>query len=101
MKSNGLSQEEISMRLEELNDACEAPWYLEGDTLKKQFAFKNFNAAFGFMARVAIKAEKEDHHPEWSNVYGRVDVTLTTFDAEGLTEKDFAMAAFMDRISGL
>ena len=53
------------------------------------------------MTRVAIKSEKEDHHPEWTNVYGRVDVTLTTFDAGGLTEKDFAMAAFMDRISGL
>ena len=101
MKSNGLSQEEISMRLEELNDACEVPWHLEGITLKKRFAFKSFNAAFGFMTRVAIRAEKEDHHPEWHNVYGRVDVTLTTFDAEGITDKDFSMAAFMDRISGL
>lgn len=89
------------MRLEELNDACQAPWSVEGDTLKKRFAFKNFNAAFGFMTRVAIKAEKDDHHPRWSNVYGQVDVALTTFDAKGLTEKDFSMAAFMDRISGL
>ena len=101
MESNGLSQEEISMRLEELNDACELPWCVEGDYLKKRFAFKSFNAAFGFMTRVAIKAEKVDHHPEWANVYGRVDVALTTHDAEGLTEQDFSMATFMDRISGL
>lgn len=101
MESNGLSQEEIGMRLEELNDACAVPWVINGECLKKRFAFKSFNEAFGFMTRVAIKAEKEDHHPEWTNVYGRVDVTLTTHDAKGVTAQDFAMARFMERISGL
>lgn len=101
MEANGLSQEEITMYLEELNDACEVPWCVEGDYLKKQFSFKGFNAAFGFMTRVAIKAEKVDHHPEWTNVYGRVDVALTTHDAEGLTKEDFSMATFMERISNL
>ena len=101
MATNGLSREEINMRLEELNDACELPWCVEGDYLKKKFSFKGFNAAFGFMTCVAIRAEKVDHHPEWSNVYGRVDVALTTHDAEGLTEEDFAMATFMERISGV
>ena len=56
----------------------------------------NFNQAFGFMSRVALIAEKMDHHPEWFNVYKTVDVTLTTHDAAGLSEKDIALATFMD-----
>ena len=62
------------------------------DAIFKSFQFKNFNQAFGFMSRVALAAEKMDHHPEWSNVYGRVDITLTSHDAGGATEKDFALA---------
>jgi len=62
----------------------------------RKFVFKDFNAAFGFMARVALMAEKMDHHPEWSNVYRTVDVTLSTHDAGGLTEKDIALAKAMD-----
>jgi 4a-hydroxytetrahydrobiopterin dehydratase len=66
------------------------------DAIARRFAFKDFNQAFGFMARVAMLAEKMDHHPEWSNVYRTVDVTLSTHDAGGLTEKDIAMAKAMD-----
>ena len=66
------------------------------DAIAKQFRFKDFNAAFGFMSRVALYAEKADHHPEWFNVYNRVDVTLSTHDAGGVTEKDVALARFMD-----
>ena len=66
------------------------------DAIAKQFRFADFNAAFGFMTRVALKADKMDHHPEWSNVYSKVDVVLTTHDAGGVTDKDVELAAFMD-----
>jgi 4a-hydroxytetrahydrobiopterin dehydratase len=66
--------------------------------LQKSFSFSNFNEAFGFMTRVALKAEKMDHHPEWFNVYNRVDITLSTHDAGGITELDFKLAEFMDAV---
>ncbi|WP_088179363.1 4a-hydroxytetrahydrobiopterin dehydratase [Zoogloea sp. LCSB751] len=76
-------------------------WQLEPDrdAIRKQFRFADFNAAFGWMARVALMAEKLDHHPEWSNVYNRVEVVLSTHDAAGLTELDIELARFMDRIA--
>ncbi len=67
------------------------------DAATKTFKFSDFNAAFGFMTRVAIAADKADHHPEWSNVYNRVDITLTTHDAGGLTERDVALADFIEK----
>jgi 4a-hydroxytetrahydrobiopterin dehydratase len=67
------------------------------DAIRKEFRFKDFNAAFSFMTRVALYAEKQDHHPEWSNVYNRVDVTLSTHDSGGVTDKDVALAHFMDQ----
>lgn len=66
------------------------------DAIARRFVFDDFNAAFGFMSRVALKAETMNHHPEWSNVYNRVDVVLTTHDADGVTELDVEMARFMD-----
>ncbi|MEQ9333144.1 4a-hydroxytetrahydrobiopterin dehydratase [Thalassobaculum sp.] len=69
----------------------------ERDAITKTFRFETFDAAFGFMTRVAIKAEAMVHHPEWSNVYGRVDVTMTTHSAGGLTALDVELAAFMDK----
>ena len=66
------------------------------EAIEKTFVFEDFNAAFGFMTRVALKADKMDHHPEWSNVYNRVEVLLTTHDADGVTELDVALAQFMD-----
>ncbi len=66
------------------------------DAIAKEFRFADFNAAFGFMTRVALYAEKHDHHPEWFNVYNRVEVTLSTHDAGGVTEKDVALARLMD-----
>lgn len=62
------------------------------DAISRQFKFRDFAAAFGFMASVAIVAEKMDHHPEWSNVYNRVDITLTTHDCDGLSERDAKLA---------
>ena len=70
------------------------------DAITRSFQFKSFSQAWGFMSRVALYAEKEDHHPEWSNVYGRVDVTLSTHSAGGVTEKDIALARKMDQIAG-
>lgn len=66
------------------------------DAITKEYRFKDFNAAFGFMSRVALHAEKADHHPEWTNVYNRVTVTLSTHDSGGVTDKDVALAHFMD-----
>ena len=65
--------------------------------LTRTLRFADFNAAFGFMTRVALTADKMDHHPEWSNVYDRVEVLLTTHDADGVTDKDVALARFIDR----
>jgi 4a-hydroxytetrahydrobiopterin dehydratase len=66
------------------------------DAIVKTFQFKSFSQAWGWMSRVALLAEKMDHHPEWVNVYGRVDVTLSTHTAGGVTEKDIAMARKID-----
>ena len=66
------------------------------DAITKKFTFKNFNEAFGFMSRVALVAEKMDHHPEWFNVYNRVEVLLATHDADGVTELDVTLAKIMD-----
>lgn len=66
------------------------------DAAKKTFNFADFNAAFGFMTRVALAAEKADHHPEWFNVYNRVDITLATHDAGGLSQRDARLARFIE-----
>ena len=77
-------------------------WTLTGDrnSITRSFTFKNFSEAFAFMTRVAMAAEKLDHHPDWSNVYKTVDVTLNTHDAGGLTELDFDLAKKMNRYAG-
>jgi 4a-hydroxytetrahydrobiopterin dehydratase len=89
-----LSLEEREALLSELTD-----WTLanDRDAITRSFKFKSFNQAFGFMTRVAMQAEKLDHHPEWFNVYNRVDVTLTTHDCDGLSERDSKLARFMDK----
>jgi 4a-hydroxytetrahydrobiopterin dehydratase len=70
------------------------------DAIARTFRFADFSAAFGFMTRVALVAETLNHHPEWSNVWNRVTVTLTTHDAAGLTALDVALAGHMDRLAG-
>ena len=77
-------------------------WKDEGgrDAITKTFKFSNFNEAFGFMTRVALFAEKWGHHPEWSNVYSRVTITLTTHDAGGLTELDVKLATKIETLAG-
>jgi len=70
------------------------------DAISKKFVFADFNAAFGFMTRAALIAEKMDHHPEWFNVYKTVEVTLSTHDAGGVTDKDVTLAQAMDKLAG-
>lgn len=72
----------------------------ERDAIARTFRFADFNQAFGFMTRVALMADKLDHHPEWFNVYDRVEVTLATHDAGGVTALDVELARFMDRAAG-
>ncbi len=70
------------------------------DAIQRSFKFRDFSQAWGFMARAALLAEKSDHHPEWFNVYNRVDVTLTTHDAGGLSARDVALAQAIDALLG-
>jgi 4a-hydroxytetrahydrobiopterin dehydratase len=77
-------------------------WHLldDRDAISRRFCFENFNQAWGFMARVALVAEQLNHHPEWFNVYNRVEITLSTHDAGGLTALDLRLAQAIDRIAG-
>jgi 4a-hydroxytetrahydrobiopterin dehydratase len=69
------------------------------DAIQREFKFADFNEAFGFMTRVAIKAQEMNHHPEWSNVYHKVAITLTTHDANGVTKHDIELARFIDGVA--
>jgi 4a-hydroxytetrahydrobiopterin dehydratase len=69
------------------------------DAITRSLAFADFNAAWGFMTRVAMAAEKADHHPEWSNVYNKVEIVLSTHDAGGLSDKDVALAKLIDSLA--
>jgi 4a-hydroxytetrahydrobiopterin dehydratase len=91
-----LSKEARATALKELKGWAE----VQGrDAISRTFVFKDFNEAFGFMARVALAAEKADHHPEWRNVYKTVEVVLATHDAGGVTERDIRLAEAMDAIA--
>ena len=88
----------------ELDAACAScpEWQYDsaaGGSLSRSWHFKDFSEAFAFMTRVAFLAEKLDHHPEWSNVYNKVSITLTTHDADGLSTRDIMMACAIDRLS--
>ncbi len=72
----------------------------DGKAIEKRFSFASFSEAFAFMTRVALAAEKLNHHPEWSNVYNKVNVSLSTHDSGGVTARDLKLAALMDRFAG-
>ncbi|CAL1527678.1 unnamed protein product [Lymnaea stagnalis] len=95
-KRTKLTEEERSSTLSSLK---ELGWTLvEGrDAIYKEFIFKDFNQAFGFMTRVALKADKMDHHPEWFNVYNKVQITLSTHDVGGLSHRDVILATFIEQ----
>ena len=90
---NKLTSEERATQIAELRG-----WQAVAgrDAIQRHFKFADFNEAFGFMTRVAIKAQEMDHHPEWFNVYNKVEITLSTHDAGGLTENDVALASAID-----
>lgn len=88
-----LSEADISAAL-----AALPAWSIDNGKLFRQFSFRNFSEAFGFMTRVALLAEKHNHHPEWFNVYSRVDIWLTTHDAGGISERDTKLAQAIERL---
>jgi|TARA_B100000530_G_C15783146_1_gene418406 4a-hydroxytetrahydrobiopterin dehydratase len=91
-----LTEDQKISALTELSD-----WTLvdERDAIKRKFTFTNFNEAWGFMTRIAVEAERMDHHPEWFNVWATVDITLSTHDCSGLSLRDVALARFIDKIA--
>lgn len=93
MSPEKLSPAEIERRLQALPD-----WVVDQHKLYRQFVFRDFVEAFGFMSRVALLAEAMNHHPEWSNVYNRVDIHLTSHDAGGISERDFSLAGRINRL---
>ncbi|XP_007941993.1 pterin-4-alpha-carbinolamine dehydratase 2 [Orycteropus afer afer] len=94
--AHGLTAEE---RNQVILDLKAAGWseLSERNAIYKEFSFKNFNQAFGFMSRVALQAEKMNHHPEWFNVYNKVQITLTSHDCGGLTKRDVKLAQFIEK----
>ncbi len=92
---NRLSEQEIEKRLAQLGTISGQAWELKDSKLHITAKFTDFVAAFAFMTAAALHAEKMDHHPEWKNVYNRVEIDLTTHDAGGITALDFELAALM------
>eukprot|EP00339_Tiarina_fusa_P028719 CAMPEP_0117055120 /NCGR_PEP_ID=MMETSP0472-20121206/38204_1 /TAXON_ID=693140 ORGANISM="Tiarina fusus, Strain LIS" /NCGR_SAMPLE_ID=MMETSP0472 /ASSEMBLY_ACC=CAM_ASM_000603 /LENGTH=127 /DNA_ID=CAMNT_0004770979 /DNA_START=107 /DNA_END=487 /DNA_ORIENTATION=+ len=97
-KSGALNADELDASINKLSQSTPFPWIkVEGrSAITKTFEFANFSQAWSFMSRTALLAEKMDHHPEWFNVYNRVEVTLTTHDCEGVSMKDVKMAKEME-----
>ena len=87
-----ISKDELNQKINNLSKN----WVIEDIFLKGSFIFKNFDDAFSFMKKVAIKCEDMNHHPKWTNVYNKVDVELYTHDSGGITEKDFELSSYMD-----
>jgi len=92
-----LTPDERAEQLAQLNGWQAVP---ERDAIQRKLQFADFNEAFGFMTRVAIKAQQMDHHPEWFNVYNKVEITLSTHEANGLSARDIELASFIDSITG-
>lgn len=93
-----LTQSAIDTSLQALNKNADKLWSIKDDKLYKEFKFSNFVAAFGFMTQVAMLAERANHHPEWFNVYNRVNISLTTHDAGGISKRDFDLAEEISKL---
>ncbi len=99
MTARVLNLTELQQSLNDLNRDAAGEWVLVDNRLSRSFRFPDFVSAFGFMTRVAMHAEKLNHHPDWSNVYSTVNVSLTTHEAGGITATDFALARKMERLA--
>lgn len=88
-----LNQAQIQQQLADFPD-----WQYHDNALRRKFSFKNFVEAFGFMSKVALLAERADHHPEWENVYNKVSIALTTHDCDGVSNRDFDLAKKIDQL---
>ncbi|XP_032680843.1 probable pterin-4-alpha-carbinolamine dehydratase [Odontomachus brunneus] len=97
-KMSKLTSEE---RQQSLSPLLSTGWTIQSDrdAIYKEFVFNNFNEAFGFMTRVALQAEKMDHHPEWFNVYNKVNITLSSHDVNGLSQRDVKLATFINKVA--
>lgn len=93
MYAEQLAAKKVAEKMSEI-----AGWELREDKIFRHFVFADFVEAFGFMSRVALLAQSMNHHPEWSNVYNRVDIYLTTHDVGGLSERDFQLASSIDKL---
>ena len=93
-----LTQSAIDTSLQALNKNADKLWSIKDDKLYKEFKLSNFVAAFGFMTQVAMLAERANHHPEWFNVYNRVNISLTTHDAGGISKRDFDLAEEISKL---
>ena len=87
-----ISKDQLNQKINNLSKN----WVIEDIFLKGNFVFKNFDDAFSFMKKVAIKCEDMNHHPKWTNVYNKIDIELYTHDSGGITEKDFELSSYMD-----
>ncbi|KAI8581804.1 hypothetical protein K450DRAFT_231245 [Umbelopsis ramanniana AG] len=94
-----LSESQRDTLLKPLLDSNGWAMVTDRDAIKKSYVFSDFNEAFGFMSRVALRADKVDHHPEWFNVYNKVEVTLSTHDCQGLSTRDVDLAKFCDKVA--
>lgn len=92
-KTERMTRQEVASRLASLDG-----WRVVNDKLEKEFNFRDFVTAFGFMSSVALLAEKQNHHPEWSNVYKRVTISLSTHEVGGISARDFRLAESVDRL---
>ena len=92
-KQQKMTNEEIETHLQDMSG-----WVLKENFIEKMFLFKDFNEAFSFMTRVALSAEKSDHHPDWSNVYNKVHIKLSSHDSGGITQRDINLAKKIDAI---
>ncbi|KYN14091.1 PREDICTED: pterin-4-alpha-carbinolamine dehydratase [Trachymyrmex cornetzi] len=100
-KKTKMSKLSLEEREQNLSSLLSTGWTVQAnrDAIYKEFVFKNFNEAFGFMTRVALQAEKMDHHPEWFNVYNKVNITLSSHDVNGLSQRDIKLATFIDKVA--
>ena len=93
-----MDQTSIAQQLQTFNQDLKEPWSIQNEKLYKTFKFQDFMSAFSFMTHIAFLAEKADHHPEWSNVYNKVEIHLTTHEVGGISERDFTLATHIEKV---